>query len=135
MAVKKVTILEEITEARRVFREIKILKNLNHANVLNIYEIIAVRGMLPSFPGHHFLAQSCITSSTSLPASRHMHTWPRARPGAWDHCGKRASHAFTVLILEVADKQALDITSFTGPLPPSPPKKILLTNPNAAVCL
>jgi serine/threonine protein kinase len=38
----QVTILDEITEARRVYREIKILRNLDHANVLNIYEIIAV---------------------------------------------------------------------------------------------
>lgn len=42
VAVKKVTILEEITEARRVFREIKILRNLNHTNVLCISEIFAV---------------------------------------------------------------------------------------------
>jgi len=41
VAVKKVTILEEITEARRVFREIKILRNLHHANVLCISEIVA----------------------------------------------------------------------------------------------
>jgi len=37
----QVTILEEITEARRVFREIKILRNLNHVNVLAISEIFA----------------------------------------------------------------------------------------------
>jgi hypothetical protein len=43
VAVKKVTILEEITEARRVFREIKILRNLRHANVLSITEIVAVK--------------------------------------------------------------------------------------------
>ncbi len=34
-------ILEEITEARRVFREIKILRSLNHVNVLSIKEIVA----------------------------------------------------------------------------------------------
>jgi len=41
VAVKKVAILEEITEARRVFREIKILRSLNHVNVLSIKEIVA----------------------------------------------------------------------------------------------
>mmetsp|Transcript_15857 Transcript_15857/g.37870 ORF Transcript_15857/g.37870 Transcript_15857/m.37870 type:complete len:416 (-) Transcript_15857:258-1505(-) len=41
VAVKKVTILDEITEARRVFREIKILRSLNHVNVLSIKEIVA----------------------------------------------------------------------------------------------
>jgi len=41
VAVKKVAILEEITEARRVFREIKILRNLKHVNVLSILEIVA----------------------------------------------------------------------------------------------
>jgi serine/threonine protein kinase len=41
VAVKKVTILDEISEARRVFREIKILSSLNHVNVLAISEIFA----------------------------------------------------------------------------------------------
>mmetsp|Transcript_45869 Transcript_45869/g.143911 ORF Transcript_45869/g.143911 Transcript_45869/m.143911 type:complete len:411 (-) Transcript_45869:40-1272(-) len=41
VAVKKVKILDEITEARRVFREIKILRNLSHVNVLAISEIFA----------------------------------------------------------------------------------------------
>jgi hypothetical protein len=48
VAVKKVTILEEITEARRVFREIKILRNLRHANVLSITEIVAVKRHFPA---------------------------------------------------------------------------------------
>ena len=43
MAVKKVTILDEISEARRVFREIKILRNLNHVNVLAISEIFGTQ--------------------------------------------------------------------------------------------
>eukprot|EP00802_Teleaulax_amphioxeia_P011509 Tamp_11542.p1 GENE.Tamp_11542~~Tamp_11542.p1 ORF type:complete len:408 (+),score=87.83 Tamp_11542:459-1682(+) len=41
VAVKKVQIQDEIPEARRVFREIKILRNLNHVNVLAITEIFA----------------------------------------------------------------------------------------------
>ena len=43
MAVKKVTPLHEISEARRVFREIKILRNLNHVNVLTISEIFGTQ--------------------------------------------------------------------------------------------
>ena len=43
VAVKKVTILDGISEARRVFREIKILRNLNHVNVLAISEIFGTQ--------------------------------------------------------------------------------------------
>ena len=39
--VQKVTILEEISEARRVFREIRISRSLKHVNVLGISEIFA----------------------------------------------------------------------------------------------
>ena len=49
VAVKKVTILDEISEARRVFREIKILRNLNHVNVLAISEIFGTQ--FPSCTG------------------------------------------------------------------------------------
>eukprot|EP00960_Hanusia_phi_P029287 747870-Hanusia_phi.AAC.3 len=66
VAVKKVKILDEITEARRcelnpsncgswradskrrVFREIKILRNLSHVNVLAISEIFAVSYFYPA---------------------------------------------------------------------------------------
>jgi len=41
VAVKKVKIQEEMTEARRVYREIKILQNMDHPNVLKIVEIVA----------------------------------------------------------------------------------------------
>jgi len=41
IAVKKVMIQEEMTEARRVFREIKILQNMNHPNVLKIINIVS----------------------------------------------------------------------------------------------
>ena len=43
MAVKKVTTLDEISRVRRVFREIKILRNLNHVNVLTISEIFGTQ--------------------------------------------------------------------------------------------
>lgn len=48
IAVKKVMIQEEMTEARRVFREIKILQNMNHPNVLKIINIVSVRAPHPS---------------------------------------------------------------------------------------
>eukprot|EP00284_Hemiselmis_tepida_P004370 CAMPEP_0174949402 /NCGR_PEP_ID=MMETSP1355-20121228/91456_1 /TAXON_ID=464990 /ORGANISM="Hemiselmis tepida, Strain CCMP443" /LENGTH=168 /DNA_ID=CAMNT_0016196963 /DNA_START=54 /DNA_END=557 /DNA_ORIENTATION=- len=41
VAIKKVKIQEEMTEARRVYREIKILQNMDHPNVLKIVEIVA----------------------------------------------------------------------------------------------
>ena len=41
VAVKKVTILSEISEARRVFREIKILRSLFHPNCLSLLDLIA----------------------------------------------------------------------------------------------
>jgi serine/threonine protein kinase len=47
IAVKKVMIQEEMTEARRVFREIKILQNMNHPNVLKIINIVSVRAPQP----------------------------------------------------------------------------------------
>lgn len=47
IAVKKVMIQEEMTEARRVFREIKILQNMNHPNVLKIINIVSVRAPKP----------------------------------------------------------------------------------------
>ena len=43
VAVKKVTFLAEISEARRVFKEIKILRNLNHVNVLALSEIFGTQ--------------------------------------------------------------------------------------------
>ena len=43
VAVKKVMILGEISEARRVYREIKILRCLSHTNVLQFIDLVAPR--------------------------------------------------------------------------------------------
>jgi mitogen-activated protein kinase 1/3 len=43
VTVQKKTISVEISEARHVFREIKILRNLNHVNVLAISEIFGTQ--------------------------------------------------------------------------------------------
>ena len=43
VAVKKVMILGELSEARRVYREIKILRCLSHTNVLHCIDLVAPR--------------------------------------------------------------------------------------------
>mmetsp|Transcript_30885 Transcript_30885/g.30374 ORF Transcript_30885/g.30374 Transcript_30885/m.30374 type:complete len:93 (-) Transcript_30885:552-830(-) len=42
VAIKKLTKIEDMIDAKRVLREIIIMKNLNHENILNLKDVVYV---------------------------------------------------------------------------------------------